>query len=108
MRRLLREEHGIVIPDDTWFVGGYHDTTSDLVELYDTEAIPASHMLDFKRVCGILDDGAPPAPLRALLRAPLRAPPRPSAPPLRPPRPSLARVPQRAPRTRSSAPPSSS
>ena len=42
MRRLLAED-GVVIGDDTWFVGGYHDTTSDLVELYDTDAVPASH-----------------------------------------------------------------
>ena len=30
VRALLREK-GVFIPDDTWFVGGYHDTTSELV-----------------------------------------------------------------------------
>lgn len=31
---------GIEIPDRTWFVGGYHDTCSDAVELYDLDALP--------------------------------------------------------------------
>jgi hypothetical protein len=55
VRRLLAED-GVHIDDDTWFVGGYHDTTSDLIELYDTDAVPASHQLDFKRACDILDE----------------------------------------------------
>ena len=44
VRRLLAED-GVTIDDDTWFVGGYHDTTSDLVELYDTDSVPASHQV---------------------------------------------------------------
>ena len=43
VRRLA--EDGVTIDDDTWFVGGYHDTTSDLVELYDTDSVPASHQV---------------------------------------------------------------
>lgn len=43
----LRKEHKISIPDDTWFVGGYHDTTSDLVEIFDMELVPSSHADDF-------------------------------------------------------------
>ncbi|MBL8240008.1 MAG: DUF2309 domain-containing protein [Bryobacterales bacterium] len=34
---------GITIPADTWFVGGYHDTCSDDVVLFDTGAVPVSH-----------------------------------------------------------------
>ncbi len=34
---------GIVIPDDTWFVAGQHDTTTDDVALFDRDAVPASH-----------------------------------------------------------------
>jgi hypothetical protein len=32
---------GIDIPDQTWFVGGYHDSCSDAIELYEAEAVPA-------------------------------------------------------------------
>jgi len=37
VRKLLLIDHGIAIPDDTWFVGGRHDTTSDDVELFDAD-----------------------------------------------------------------------
>ncbi|MGD8547243.1 MAG: DUF2309 domain-containing protein [Thiohalophilus sp.] len=33
-------ERGIVIPADTWFLAGLHDTTTDEVRLFDTEAMP--------------------------------------------------------------------
>ncbi len=42
VRDRLRER-GIDIPADTWFIGGYHDTCSDDVELYDLDALPATH-----------------------------------------------------------------
>lgn len=32
---------GIVIPDDTWFVGGLHDTADDSVRCFDLDAVPA-------------------------------------------------------------------
>jgi uncharacterized protein YbcC (UPF0753/DUF2309 family) len=34
---------GIEIPDDTWFVAGVHDTTSDRVTLLDAELVPIDH-----------------------------------------------------------------
>ena len=40
VRERLRER-GIDIPRDTWFVGGYHDTCNDDVELYDLDSVPA-------------------------------------------------------------------
>lgn len=40
--RALLKERGISIPEDTWFVGGYHDTCSDEIEYFDLEQIPAS------------------------------------------------------------------
>lgn len=49
VRALLRER-GIDIPPDTWFIGGYHDTCSDDVELYDLEALPATHQTDLNRI----------------------------------------------------------
>lgn len=39
VRRGLRER-GIVIPEDTWFLAGLHDTTTDDVRLYDTDEVP--------------------------------------------------------------------
>jgi uncharacterized protein YbcC (UPF0753/DUF2309 family) len=46
--RLL--EKGIEIPEDTWFVGGYHDTCSDDVELFDLDTVPATHQADLNRI----------------------------------------------------------
>jgi hypothetical protein len=37
---------GLVIPDDTWFVAGLHDTMTDEVVVYDADAVPASHRAD--------------------------------------------------------------
>ncbi|MFO0340176.1 MAG: DUF2309 domain-containing protein [Acidobacteriota bacterium] len=46
---------GIVIPADTWFVGGYHDTCHDGVEYFDLEKLPARLSLDFERLRVSLD-----------------------------------------------------
>ncbi len=54
VRERLRER-GIDIPADTWFVGGYHDTCSDDVELYDLDALPATHHGDLNRIVDALD-----------------------------------------------------
>ncbi|HZO53819.1 MAG TPA: DUF2309 domain-containing protein [Bryobacteraceae bacterium] len=43
-------ERGIHIPDDTWFVGGYHDTCNDEVDLYDVECVPECHREELDRV----------------------------------------------------------
>ena len=48
-------ERGIEIPDDTWFIGGYHDTCSDDVEFYDAEALPDTHEADLIRIRESLD-----------------------------------------------------
>lgn len=42
VRARLRAK-GIVIPQDTWFVGGYHDTCSDGLEFFDEDRVPESH-----------------------------------------------------------------
>lgn len=57
VRERLRE-HGIEIPADTWFIGGYHDTCSDDLEFYDLEALPATHQADLERIRESLARGA--------------------------------------------------
>ncbi|MES2738414.1 MAG: DUF2309 domain-containing protein [Verrucomicrobiota bacterium] len=54
VRESLRAK-GIIIPDDTWFVGGYHDTCNDNIDLYDLDAVPDPHRGDLARVRESLD-----------------------------------------------------
>jgi uncharacterized protein YbcC (UPF0753/DUF2309 family) len=49
VRRRLRDK-GIIIPDDTWFMPAVHNTTSDVVELYDVDLLPARHLLYLERL----------------------------------------------------------
>ena len=46
---------GICIPEDTWFVGGYHDTCSDAVEWFDLDLLPQDHRADFDHLNASLD-----------------------------------------------------
>lgn len=48
-------ERGVVIPDGTWFLGGEHDTCSDVVFYYDEELVPASHRPLFDEAARLLD-----------------------------------------------------
>ncbi|MGE5155747.1 MAG: YbcC family protein [Bdellovibrio bacteriovorus] len=43
-------ERGIRVPEDTWFVAGLHDTTTDDVRLFDTEEIPRTLAEDLARL----------------------------------------------------------
>lgn len=43
-------ERGLPIPDSTWFVGGYHDTTNESVTFADLDRMPASHRGEFESV----------------------------------------------------------
>jgi uncharacterized protein len=54
VRERLRER-GIDIPRDTWFVGGYHDTCNDDVELYDLDSVPAMLAADVRWIIASLD-----------------------------------------------------
>lgn len=54
VRTALRER-GVSIPEDTWFVGGYHDTCHDGVEYYDLEKLPHALAMDFDRIRVSLD-----------------------------------------------------
>lgn len=55
VRALLRDR-GIDIPDDTWFVGGIHDTATDGIRLWDEDRVPASHREDFEALVRALDE----------------------------------------------------
>lgn len=44
------KEQGILVPDDTYFVAGLHNTTTDEVTLYDLENAPASHLLELENL----------------------------------------------------------
>ncbi|MCX6606553.1 MAG: DUF2309 domain-containing protein [Acidobacteria bacterium] len=46
---------GITVPLGTWFVGGYHDTCSDDIVLFDTDAVPVTHHLDLAVIRQSLD-----------------------------------------------------
>ena len=46
---------GIFVPDDTWFVAGLHDTTTDAVTLFDRDEAPAHVMQDLARLQDWLD-----------------------------------------------------
>jgi uncharacterized protein YbcC (UPF0753/DUF2309 family) len=48
-------ERGILIPDDTWFIGGQHDTCEDEVTLLDAQTCPASHAELFREVVVNID-----------------------------------------------------
>ena len=49
VRRILKE-HGLVIPEDTWFLPAKHNTTTDRVTLYDLSDVPSTHIEDLKRL----------------------------------------------------------
>ncbi len=55
VRQRLRET-GIHIPADTWFLGGYHDTCSDHIELFDLESIPSTHAADLGLIRKALEE----------------------------------------------------
>ncbi|HEU0123382.1 MAG TPA: DUF2309 domain-containing protein [Bryobacteraceae bacterium] len=46
---------GVRIPEDTWFVGGVHDTCSDKITLFDIELVPPTHHVDLGAIVKTLD-----------------------------------------------------
>ncbi|PWI56716.1 YbcC family protein [Sulfoacidibacillus thermotolerans] len=51
-------EKGILIPDDTFFVAGLHDTTTDEIQLFNTEVLPSSHADDLVQLRSWLDQAS--------------------------------------------------
>ncbi|CAI2717557.1 DUF2309 domain-containing protein [Nitrospina watsonii] len=49
VRQMLAEK-GLLIPPDTHFLPGQHDTTTDEVELFDLEDVPATHRKDLRQL----------------------------------------------------------
>lgn len=43
-------QNGIKIPEDTYFIGAVHNTTTDALELYDLEDMPDTHDEDIKNL----------------------------------------------------------
>jgi uncharacterized protein YbcC (UPF0753/DUF2309 family) len=46
--RSILKKKGLLIPDDTWFLPGKHNTTTDRVEFYDLEELPDSYKEDLQ------------------------------------------------------------
>ncbi|MDQ3538765.1 MAG: DUF2309 domain-containing protein, partial [Actinomycetota bacterium] len=53
--RALLAERGIEVPDDTHFVGAFHNTASDEMKYFDTEDIPATHTAEWDALRADLD-----------------------------------------------------
>ncbi|MFT5091422.1 MAG: hypothetical protein ACI93T_000235 [Porticoccaceae bacterium] len=54
--QILVAERGLVIPDDTVFIGSYHDTCDDSVVYFDLDRLPASHRPDFEVARTTIED----------------------------------------------------
>lgn len=48
--RIGLARRGIAIPEDCWFLGALHDTTTDEVGIFDEEQAPSSHAADLSRL----------------------------------------------------------
>ncbi|MFN0054742.1 MAG: putative inorganic carbon transporter subunit DabA, partial [Planctomycetales bacterium] len=56
--RRVRErlwKHGLTIPHETVFVGGWHNTCNDSITYYDLDALPLSHRAAFETAAGQLE-----------------------------------------------------
>ncbi|TAF75211.1 MAG: DUF2309 domain-containing protein [Alphaproteobacteria bacterium] len=54
--RHILQERGIILSDATWFVGGYHNTTNDQMEYYDTDMIPKHLTHAFQHAYGWMNE----------------------------------------------------
>jgi uncharacterized protein YbcC (UPF0753/DUF2309 family) len=53
--RELVAERGVVIPEETVFLGAFHNTCDDDVDYFDLDRLPASHHRDFARLRAAID-----------------------------------------------------
>ena len=54
--RQLVAERGLIIPDDTFFIGAYHDTCNDSVVYYGLDRLLPSHWDDFDAARAVIDE----------------------------------------------------
>lgn len=50
------ESRGLVLPGDTWFVGGFHNSCNDTITFFDVERIPATHAAELQEARKNLDE----------------------------------------------------
>jgi uncharacterized protein len=48
--------NGIAVPQDTYFIAGQHDTTTDAVQFFDLEDLPHTHLKDLLRLTRDLEE----------------------------------------------------
>ena len=68
--RSALERNGLVIPEDTWFLPGKHDTTTDRVEFYDVVDLPSSHAEDLHKLARDLEEAGARQALERCRRLP--------------------------------------
>lgn len=56
VRNYLWKDHNIRIPDDTVFVGGNHNTTTDTVEFFDVDKLSELHLKHFETAKNIIEE----------------------------------------------------
>lgn len=44
------QARGVAVPESTWFLAGLHNTTTDEMQLFDTDLLPASHTQDLSQL----------------------------------------------------------
>jgi len=54
--RSIVAERGLEIPEDTVFLGAYHNTCDDSVTVYDLERLPSSHTGDYETAWAAIDE----------------------------------------------------
>jgi len=69
VRRILKDK-GLPIPDDTWFLPGKHNTTTDRVGFYDLEELPDSHKEDLQALNKDLEEAGAKQALERCHRIP--------------------------------------
>lgn len=70
VRRII-QDNGLPIPEDTWFLPGKHNTTTDRVTFYDLEELPVNHASDLQELHKDLEQAGMNQALERCHRIPL-------------------------------------
>ncbi|MEQ1827263.1 MAG: DUF2309 domain-containing protein [Pirellula sp.] len=54
--RAILKERGLIIPDTTLFVGGFHNTCDDSIQYSDVDRIPPKHTAKFLAACDVIEN----------------------------------------------------